>query len=543
MIILRRLRASDRGAALPLVILMTVLLALGLAATAVLTQSTAASIRTQTLQRQQRTELVNWALQNAVRELSPASGRMLGIDPAIDPGGSCAGRLGPYTTSDGRVIRVDCAQATNSGWSTSLSSLVLVGDGSNCASVPCATGKDGGLQITSNDALNFSGTLINLSGAWLGKNANSKILNPVSTLSSVLQPEANRWCPALTMSGGSYLFSADIRCDCPPFSGTGGVCYQRDFQELRDDVAGYMRTQGTVIAATQPTTTAIIPACSSAARWDPNDATSPWAVKIAGGIVGPTELAKLSGLTDGKSACIGDGMTKQAPILVITGGLRFQDASVGSPMTSGQVPVGGNTWTINASAATVVMGAPLMNSAKTAVTDCRTDGAGGMLQFAGSSYLRLTAGRMLLCPLATNGPVIAAPTSTDGAGFAWDGVRSEPLLSTQYGLASGEVLKVHGLVFSPAAWFKIDSQSNRTEISLGAGAVLRALTLTSNPSTVAQGDFYAPTPVMSGTRRVQLRFWDVTRNRDLGIVQVAITGNYPANPAAMYAFNVWRTMW
>lgn len=537
-----RIGTDDRGAALPLVILMTVLLALSLATTSVLTQSTAATIRTQTLQRQQRTELVNWTLQQALRDLSPASGRMLGIDPILDPAGSCTGRLGPYTTPDGRVIGVDCVQQANSGWSTSLSSLVLVGDGSDCAGGICATGSDGGLRLTSNDALTFSGTLINLSGAWLGKNANSKILSPMSSQSSVLQPVNASGCPAFATADTS-AFDAEVRCTCPPISGGGGTCYDRTFADLRADVDVYRREQSQLIAAVAPSGTAVIPTCASAARWDPNDATSPWVLTLAGGIAGTTELAKLTALTDGKTACIGDGMTKQTPILVVTGTLRFEDPSPASAMAAGQLPTAGNTWTINGSGAVVVLGAPKMNPSKTAVTDCRTDRSGAMLQFSGSSYLRLTAGQMFLCPLQAGGAVLAAPASADDAGFVWAGAANEPVFATQYGLSSGEVWRAHGMVFAPASHFRIDAQSNRTNIALSGGALLRALTLTSNPSTSAQGDFIAPTPTASGTRRVQLRFWDITRNRDLGILQVVITGTYPENPAAGYSFNVWRTLW
>ena len=538
-------KRAEHGAALPLVLLMTVLLGLALAATSILTQSAEATVAVQARERQQRTELVNWALARAIEDLSPSSGRMLGIDPQIDPAGSCVGRLADpgrtdYKVDEQRSVRVDCAQAPNSGWRTSLSSLLLVGDGSDCAG-SCVTGRDGGLQLSSNDPLTFAGTLINLAGAWLGKNANAKLLQGASEYASVVQPTANSECPALA-NNGTYLFESNPRCACPAFASTQGSCSSRTFAQLSSDIQAFMRAQSSALTAYVPTGLAQIPSCSSASRLNPNDATSPWALVIDGGRVGPTELAKLNALTDGKQ-CVGDGTSKQTPILVLTGVMRFEDLAAGSPMRPGQAPSASNTWTINSATATVVAGSPLMNATNTAVTDCQRGTSGAMLQFAGSTYLHVSTGRLMLCPIATDGVVIAAPIQANGVGFTWTGIRTEALLSTQYGLASGETFKIHGLVFAPAAYFKIDSQSNRTLVSFDGGTVLRGLSLTSNPSTVTQGEFSIPNPTATGRREVQLRFWDVGRNRSLGFVDMVIDGDYPAHPAASYVFSVWRTLW
>ena len=524
---------SDNGAALPLVILMMVILGLSISATAVLTQSATSTVQAHALQKAQRNGLVSWSMQQVLKDLSPANGRILGVDPAFDPAGSCQGQLGPYVHPDGRVVRVDCTQASESGWTDAQSSLMLVGDGANCiATNTCITGQDGGLRLTSNDPLRFSATLINAAGAWLGKNANAKLLDASSIRASVLQSAQND-CPA---NG----FDATTRCVCPTFGTNSAACRTRDLSRLQADIATYLRRIGSQLIALSPSAPASIPTCASAARFDPNDSTSPWVITINGGVIGSTELAQLNALTSGRP-CVGDGSTRQAPALVITGIVRFADA--GTAMQPNTAPTAANTWTIAAPNATIVGGVPTADTATGVVIDCNSNAPGAMLQFTGSSYLRLESGRMLLCKPSASTVVIAAPNATAQAGFAWQGAQSEPLFSTQYGLASGETFKTHGVVFAPAAHFRIDAQSNRTLIQLSGGSVLRALTLTSNPSTVTQGDFSAPMPTVSGTRDVQLRFWDVSGNRDLGIVQMLIHGDDVANPATGYTFKVWRTMW
>ena len=524
---------SDDGAALPLVILMMVILGLSISATAVLTQAATSTVQAHAAQKAQRNGLVAWTMQEVLKDLSPASGRLLGVDPSLDPAGSCQGQLGPYVHPDGRVVRVDCTQATDSGWTDAQSSLLLVGAGSGCvATNTCVTGQDGGLKLTSNDPLKFSATLINVAGAWLGKNANATMLDASSVRTSVLQP-APTDCPA---NG----FDASARCSCPSFGTNTAPCRTRDLTRLQTDVAAYLRRIGSSIATQTPTAAATIPTCASAARFNPNDATSPWVITITGGIVGSTELTKLNALTSGKP-CVGDGTTKQAPALVISGILRFADP--GPAMQPGAVPSTSNTWTIASAAATIVGGTPVVDTATGSITDCDSTKPGAMLQFSGASYLRLDAGRMMLCKPDNSNAVLAAPDAATQAGFTWQGARTEPLFATQYGQASGETFKTHGVVFAPAGHFRIDAQSNRTLIQLSGGSVVRALTLTSNPSTITQGDFSAPIPTISGTRDVQLRFWDVSGNRDLGIVQMLIHGDDIANPATAYTFKVWRTMW
>lgn len=524
---------SDGGAALPLVILMMVILGLSISATAVLTQSATSTVQAHAAQKAQRNGLVSWTMQEVLEDLSPANGRLLGVDPSLDPAGSCQGQLGPYVHPDGRVVRVDCTEASDSGWTDAQSSLMLVGDGSACtATNSCVTGQDGGLRLTSNDPLRFSATLINLSGAWLGKNANAKLLDATSVRTSVLQ-SAPTDCPA---NG----FDAGTRCVCPSFGANSAPCRSRERSRLASDLAAYLRRVGTGIASAVPTSVATIPTCQSAARFNPSDPTSPWVITIDGGLIGSTELAKLNALTSGRP-CIGNGSTKQAPALVISGVVRFTDP--GTSMQPGAVPSVSNTWTIAAADATIIGGAPLVDAVTGLITDCDSSAPGAMLQFSGASYLRLDAGRMLLCKPLNATVVLAAPDATSQAGFTWQGANTEPLFATQYGLASGETFKTNGVVFAPAAHFRIDAQSNRTLIQLSGGSVLRALTLTSNPSTVTQGDFSAPIPTVSGRRDVQLRFWDVSGDRDLGIVQMLIHGDDVANPATGYTFKVWRTMW
>lgn len=534
----RRFDTSDHGAALPLVIIMTVLLAVLLTSTAMLTQSTLATVRNQSLESSKRAALVSWALQNAVRDLTPPTGRLLGVDPRVDPAGSCVGQLGPYTNASGQVVSVDCVQSPDSGFGSAMSSLLLYGGGSDCGT-GCVTGQDGGLRLTSNDALNFSGILINVAGAWQGKNANAQLLNPLTPQTSVLQPDLASGCPA---SGNGFVSSPV--CACPLLGADASKCYQRNLQLLKTDIASYSARVATAIAASTVSGGAQIPkSCASPVRWDPADATSPWVIPVAGGVVGPTEIAALSALTSGKNECIGNGASKQTPALALSGVLRFQDSTAGSPMAPATMPTGGNTWTIASSNAVVIAGTPVTDASTGAIVDCNAAKPGAMLQFAGSTYLRIDAGRMLLCPPSTRGVVLAAPAAEQNLGFTWQGVRTEPLLATLYGQSGGEVVKAHGVLFAPAGYLRIESQSNRTEVALGGGAVIRALTLTSNPSSSTQGDFYAPTPSPSGQREVQLRFWDVTRGRDLGIVQVVINDAYPTNPAFGYVIKVWRTMW
>lgn len=526
--------AGERGAALPLVILMVVLIALALSATAILTQSSATTVRTQAVESGKRAALVTGALQSALRELTPASGRLLGVDPRVDPAGSCVGQLSSYTDSTTQVA-VDCVQVAYSGLGSALSSLLLVGDGSDCGS-SCVAGQDGGLRVNSNSALTFQGILINAAGAW---DAKKVTLNPDSpTISSVLQPDPASVCPAISRS---FAFSFNnsgfsAKCDCP--SGMDAShCYKRTSGDLQSDIAMYIQRIGQTLATSTPGDAAQIPSCADAARFA--GSTGPWVIRLTGGTIGATELAALNLLTGGSKPCIGDGSTKSAPALVVSGVLQFTGTTPGS--TRGTT----NTWAINSASAVIVAGTPKYDTTTSAVTDCDAAQSGVMLQFAGSSYVQLQAGRMFLCAAAPGGVVLAAPTTGAGAGFVWQGDRTSPLLETQFGSSGGEQLKVHGMLFSPAAYFNINSQDKSTLVRLDGGSILRALSLSGNPSTssLAQGSFYAPQPTVGGQREVQLRFWDTTRGRDLGMVDVVITDTYPNKPATAYAFKVWRTMW
>lgn len=529
---------SESGGALPMVLLMVVLLSLLLTASAALTRSSAATVRTAAVEQTIRQDMVSEALQQSLRELTPANGQLLGVDPTIDPAGSCVGQLGPYTLPNGDRVRVDCVQATDSGVRTGMSSLLLVGDGSNCAAAgTCVTGQDGGLRLTSNSPLNFAGSLTNVSGAWLSKNSNAEMLNASAERSAVVHPVNDAMCPAHSAASG---FESDPRCACPRFGTGSSPCSARGFDRLSADVSRFVQTMSRALQGTAPTSRVTVPTCNSSAQFDPADANSPWVITMESGIVGTTELAALTALTADKG-CVGDGSTKQEPLLVLRGVIRIGDGS--AAMAPNSTPSVGNTWTINKPTATVVVGAPLGGLTAGVSRTCDANKPGGMLQLAGSTYLRVLTGRMLMCPMQPEGIVLAAPSSVTDAGFAWSGVRTEPLLATQYGLASGEVIKARGLVFAPAAFFRIDAQDKRTAIELSGGTVLRALTLTSNPSTVAQGDFTASTPAPTGTRDVQLRFWDLERDRDLGIVQLLIRGDYPTNPASAFVIKLWRTMW
>lgn len=531
---MQRIR-SERGAALPLVILMVVLLALTLSATAVLTQSSAATVRGQAIESAKRSALVTGALQSALRELTPPSGRLLGVDPRVDPAGSCIGQLAEYTDSTTQqTVRIDCVQAPFSGLGSALSSLLLVGDGSDCGS-SCVAGQDGGLYINSNSALAFQGILVNVAGVW---DAKKVALNPDNPLTaSVLQPDPASGCPAI-IRNFQFAFSTSgysAKCACP-YDMDPTRCYKRAATDLQSDVATYVQRLGSGLTTSSPGDTALIPSCSAAARL--NDTSGPWVIRLAGGTVGLTELAALNALTSGKSACIGNGSTKSEPALLISGVLRFQDSS-------STTRVAGNTWLIDGSSAVIVAGTPLFDTSTLVVNDCDTGKAGAMLQFGGSTYLQLAAGQMFLCPPAPGGISLAAPTVASGAGFAWQGDHTKPLLETQFGSAGGEVVKAHGLLFAPAAYFNINSQDKSTQVKMDGGSILRALTLTANASTgvLAKGSFYAPKTTASGQREVQLRFWDSTRQRDLGFVQVVISDKYNGSPALGYAIKVWRTMW
>lgn len=542
---------SDRGAALPLVILMMVLLALTLSATAVLTQSAATTVRGQAVESTKRAALVTGALERSLRDLTPPTGRLLGIDPLVDPAGSCIGQLGPYAVAlgsgtDPRTVNVDCVQATDSGLGFAQSSLMLVGDGSDCGT-NCVTGKDGGLLVNSNSALTFQGIFINLAGAWDVKKV---ALSPdTSATTSVLQPLTGVDCPAAVGN-----FTSSPNCDCP--SGmSADKCFQRSVALLKADINRFVARTGSTIASSQPGDTVTIPGCADRAQLS---GSSLWALRLGSGTVNTAKLTELnllfSGVTcpllDNKNKTetvrIGDGATAQTPMLIISGPLRFNDPTAGSPMAPNTAAGAGNTWTINSDSALVVLGAPVLNAAKTAVIDCDPTQAGGMLQFAGSTYLRLDAGRMFLCPPAPRGVVLAAPNAGASAGFTWQGLSNQPLLATTFGRSGGEVLRANGAVFAPAAFFDINSQDKETQVRLSGGSVMRALTLAANPSTgaLSKGSFSAPAPSANGKREVQLRFWDATRGRDLGIVQVVINDAYLAsNPAMGYAFKVWRTMW
>lgn len=541
---------GDRGAALPLVLVMLAMLGLSLASAVAIGQTGSLATRSSAVQRELRSSAMSTALGDALRDLTPASGRLLGVDSALDPAGSCVGALGPYETSDGRTLSVTCAEAPGSGWSTSQSSLVLTGSGWDGASpcLPdgaCVTGQDGGLRLTSNDPLNLSGGLVNLSGAWSGKSTKT-MLNLLGAPRAVLQPAAGtgaETCPAAVTNAGGDAFDADPRCGCPTMSGTGGTCTARPFTLLRDAVEAFIVAAGSRVAAdVAGAGAAVVPSCTDApSRLDPADEHSPWVLRVTAGRVAPAQVSALNALTDKQSGCIGDGRQQSSPALLLDGVLRFGSASMGDAMTPGSTPSPENTWTIGSRGAVVIGGVPVL--ADDAIVDCDVAKPGAHLEFSDASYLRVTAGVVSLCPRRAGGAVLSAPTTTAQAGFTWSGARGSAVLGTSYGMSGGELLRMHGLLFAPAAWADFASQAKSTNIVLDAGVVLRALTLTSNPSAGVQGDIAMPNPSGSADRVVQLRVRDVTRAQDLGLVELVIHATGASTPAAGYTVNIWRALW
>ena len=540
---------DERGAALPLVLVMLALLGLSLASAVALGQTGSIATRSNAIQREQRSVAVSTALGGALRDLTPVSGRLLGVDPALDPAGSCVHALGPYRTADGRTIAVACAEGPGSGWTTSQSSLVLTGTGSDAgatciASGGCVTGEDGGLRLTSNDPLNLSGGLVNLAGAWSGK-ATKTMLNLLGSPRAVLQPALGtgaEQCPAVVRNGADYAFDADPRCECPSMTDAGGACSTRAFTALRDAVAAFVAASGARVAADVPSaTSAVVPKCSDApSRLNASDEHSPWVLRITGGRIGPTEMLALNQLTDKQSGCVGDG-GPSSPALVLTGVLRFGSATSGDAMTPGSAPTTANTWTIASRDALVIGGVPVVDDEE--IVDCDRTAPGTHLEMSGASYLRITSGSVSLCPLHADGAVLSAPTAAAQAGFVWSGARNAAVLGTAYGMSGGEMLRMHGLLFAPSAWAEFASQAKSTNIVLDAGVVLRALTLTSNPSASVQGDIAMPSPTGSADRTVQLRIRDLTRARDLGLVELVIHATSASAPAAGYTVHVWRALW
>ena len=274
---------SESGGALPMVLLMVVLLSLLLTATAALTRSSAATVRTAAAEQTLRQEMVSEALQRSMSDLTPPTGQVLGVDPAIDPAGSCVGQLGPYTLPNGDRVRVDCVQAIDSGVRTGMSSLLLTGDGSNCAvSGDCVTGQDGGLRLTSNAPLNFSGALTNVSGAWLGKNANAELLNASSARSAVVQPSPDAMCPAYSAASG---FESDPRCVCPRFGTGSSSCSARNFDRLSADVTRFLQTMSRTLQDIAPTSRVTVPTCNSSTQFDLQmriaHGRSPWTAELS----------------------------------------------------------------------------------------------------------------------------------------------------------------------------------------------------------------------------------------------------------------------
>lgn len=559
------MKKREEGAALALILVFITVMSLWLAAVAFLTQSSNVAVQVSSTNAEYRAQIVNAALQQALTRLtdvSSSTARRYGMDALGDDGTSLRCNDEPAksllatvpTSYNGKVVTVavSCTQMADSGKQGPLASFVLTGTGQDCGA-GCIAGQDGGLRISglpNQSCTNGSGSgpglvtrmqvrggLINVSGAWDGVYCGSL---EIQDGGQITQPDSSGFCPASSFSFNETQVS---KCLCPTwyFTDTNnpGTCpTDQFFDDLNPNAATYNSAfiQNLVDKLGTPSVTyatisnipygTTVNACPGSYQVIQDPTTSLFYIKVSPGIVDANVLKTLNGLL---SSC-GDGTAASKPLVYFTSGVyRFTNG------VTGQAQSTSNTLTINGLGIRVVGGQLI---SKSGVPSCDTTMPGVEFQFADSTFLQINRGYLDLCSrVPSSGDQIGSTISALSG--QWTGSRSSAFLSVTAG--NTVEFRNNGLILAPAGWANL-GVGNNTVVSLLKGAILRAATVSPNGAASTSGSVF-PIPRFNGDRAVQLRFWDVTRRQDLGLVQVVIKDYFGRKPGFGYKIITWRTLW
>lgn len=442
MCITKKISKDDTGSALALVLFFIVLLSLWLGSVSLLTQSSSSAIRQNLSQNELRSQYVGYGFNAALSALTPYPGTSCqgAIDDKSNPCrrgtlanpcnnsnfasafNSALAQIFPTNVNkDLQLInnlKVVCDQAPNSGIYTSLPSLVLIGDGSDCNnpnSSPCEIGKHGGLRISASGASDSStplcssiegassryvsyGSVFNRSGKWQDVDCSDfEIKNIPLEMSYIYQPTSNldAYCPSnwtpcnpLDNWGGKYNNIGKIK----------NLSYN-NFATKVNAFISYTAKQLDTFPTSRATFNPPTLICSNV--------TSQNYIEISPGLISnsPTDdanvltLDKLNALTS-SNGC-GNG-TNGTAIIFKSGVYGFEGSSTPGSNSS-------NTWSINFPGSTpgsIFAGLPNWSVSGSSETPCGNSpiSDGARFLFKNYSYLDVKRGKFIACATSVADP-------------------------------------------------------------------------------------------------------------------------------------------
>jgi hypothetical protein len=588
---------DEEGSALALVLFFIIIVSLWLGSVALLTQSSSSAIKTNIAESQKRSDYVDIGVKAALQELTPNPACSSGTIDDADYDLSC--RRGTLfqpcsdTTFYNRLeavlasteIKVRCGQSNLSGIDSSLGSLILLGDGTDCSS-NCAVGRDGGLSISASGASDpttpacststgdssryrIYGSVINLSGKWDSVDCTDfeVATTPTDVAPKIIQPLAGEaYCPSgfspcgvLSEWGGKA-------------SGIGSVSsltlskYNK-INAFVNYTAGHLDAFPTTRATVSPEDAD----CSNSFNTSFSGKKS---ITILPGYISnenpaSTNVLTLSRLNELTKSC-GDGGSGGPAVVFQSGVYGFVGSTTSGSSSS-------NTWSINYSGSitgSVFAGLPNWEQdGSNFDAPCGSDPVsnGVRFLFKNYSYINLQRGKFIACasskadprgagyePIVTQ-PIFSAPAKNSYsnpalANFWWgssSGVTNSYdafYTSAQGNNSGGGCINADvcanfvGSIFAPASWLNI--QLNGTTISsFKKGMFVKALTISQTGSGPPTKSVSSPGVVTNGDRQVQLNFFRRSTGQFLGSVQLKIDDSYGDKLASGYIRKAWRVGW
>jgi hypothetical protein len=168
------------------------------------------------------------------------------------------------------------------------------------------------------------------------------------------------------------------------------------------------------------------------------------------------------------------------------------------------------------------------------------------LQFKSSSLI-INQGSIdlyALCSSSSNGgnlPVLAAPLSGTSSSFSWSAPSDIPILKIDDTGNNQARVGFHGPVLEPAGYNTINLSNASSSVAYDFGAVFQGMSLSGYLNHITNSAQAAPQ--YDGGRIIQLRFYNVSSQQDLGTVQIEIDDQFGQSLASNYKIISWRAAW
>lgn len=575
---------SEAGSALAIVLITVVFVGLWFGSVAVLTNSGQSVLKNAVTTSNYNSSIITSMLNQTVQALTPSQSVRYGTLAS----GCSSLTLPTYTDpTTGNVITVQCYSAPYSG-NTYGNSLSLVGTAPSTGTG--VVGIDGGLAFVSsnsNQPCTTAGTgryvvyggLFNASGAWQNVSCTTLEMNLSTTQ---LTSDSNNQLPAATQISQAQLYVPTSQTQTPVTSWTGaasGVAVGCPSTTTYTDPAG------TTASATAP--------CSydTASNISPTNSTSDVGAYMntieAGLPDAGTALATYTGETTPgsfvncttteissgipaivwKPGVLNDSLLKDLNTMTNSSGCGKKSvALIFSPGTYKFAPTVPTEWYVGGGA-TVVLGSPYFKPSTASfnnIVDCDWSQAGGQFQFTGPMFTQIGAGEMYLCPdsqtsgnptlVATahdvkdaSGKVVVGQWNPNAQANPDNGVANtgdntkEILIVAQSNNGSNPCAVCflsEGLVYSPGGSTYI-YLTGTGRATFGQGAMWKGMIVDVNGSTKRSVTAKPPVTSFKGDRKVQLKFYNKTQKKVIGVVQLTIKDNFGQTFGSGYKIDTW----